>query len=180
MNNSFVYGFILGSCIGTTAAFIFAKHHYRKLAEKEINDIAKRSSNIRPDSTNVDPPAENVELPKEPIDDIIAAEAARESYSPTPELEPGVEDLRVITNEQFSSNLSYRSVSLYYWDDNVLADADDEKVDGLSNVCKLASEYFKDSDNWVMYIRNAPLGIDYEINRTDERFEDYGKDLSDE
>lgn len=79
----------------------------------------------------------------------------------------------IISPEEFGEADGYRTESLSYYSDHVLADEDDHKIDNVDTVVGLDSlAHFGEYEDDAVHVRNPRLKCDYEIILDPRRFVD--------
>lgn len=84
-----------------------------------------------------------------------------------------VEKPYVISPDDFAEMDDYNTETLYYYDDGVLTDTQDNVIDDVeSTVGKESLEHFGEYSDDCVYVRNDKRKTDYEILRDDREFYD--------
>lgn len=173
--------FSIGAICGAATSWRYAKKKYEEIAQEEIDSVKEVFSN-RPNVENsqkFEDSREKAALAKNKPDIVdYAALAKRQGYTDysntTVKEKPSKMDRPyVISPEEFGEFDEYESVSLVYYDDQVLADENDELVEDVEDTIGFDSlarfgEYEDDS----VFVRNDRLRCDYEILRDQRRYSD--------
>lgn len=167
--------FVAGATIGSAATWYYAKKHYEKIAQEEIDSVKETFSKKSEPKT-----AEHT-IRNEAEEKLSVAEYAKKlsqegyvNYSNAEMPEENTKDAVteipfVIPPEEFGNLESegYSKISLTYYADDVLADDDDELVEDVEGwVGEDATDHFGEYDDDVVYVRNHKLKIDFEILRS--------------
>lgn len=180
--------FVLGAAAGSTVAWKYAKEKYEQIAQEEIDSV-KESFSKREVETQDNEPKQtgNIRDKAEQAKDKpsvadYAAKLRKEGYTNysnpgtvIDDTEPNTEKKEdkdsmafdkpyTISPEEFGEMYDYEKISLIYYDDEVLADDDDELVDDIENVVgSEALTKFGEYEDDSVFVRNDRLKCDYEI-----------------
>lgn len=175
MNKAFpVLTFVLGAAVGSVAAWQFAKKKYERIAQEEIDSVKKVFS--RPKTSAeieaTDEPQPEPDCEPEASDKVsvreYAAKLREQGYTNYSDVEPKdpepCSEPYVISPDEFGEKDGYSTLSLMYYQDQVLADDDDNVIHNVDDIVGWDSltrfgEYEDDS----VFVRNERLKIDYEI-----------------
>ena len=155
--------FVMGVVTGSLVAYAYAKKKYEQIANEEIQSV-KEAFKQR---TRKDPPKkEKKEAPKE-------SETLKQKYGKQMEnlgyvdyYIPPEKDEKpyVISPEEFGDMDSYDTISLIYYDDDILTDDHNEVIENRDElVGKDFMKHFGEYEDDCVFIRNDEMKADYEI-----------------
>ena len=199
MNNSainLILGFAVGSTAGAVIAWKYAKETYEKRADEEISsmrDYYKKMvkgvqdgtvlpnmdvASLYPKQSKLPNIPTEVDMYKDFVNKLYGAQSASDSEESKPE-EKKEEKVTmnenkpyVIPPEEFGET-GYETRSLTYYDDDVLTDDEDNRIDDIEGtVGEDFADHFGEYEDDSVFIRNDELEIDYEILLTAKRFAD--------
>lgn len=187
----------VGAAIGSAATWMILKTKYKKELDEEVEAIKehyKKKVQVIEDAANTlhdiyrgTDNTDAVEPNKEPKEEnqTISGDRYRKvledhKYSHD---EPCYDDYAnehpyVITPDQFGNDTDeYDLISLNYYADKVLADDWNDPIEDIeATVGEESLNHFGEYEEDVVYVRNERLRVDYEILRSNLRFEDVIKD----
>ena len=190
--------FAAGIGIGSAATYFIVKDKIRKEYEEEyaqtrafytdkVNELEKAKNNVIP---NENPDAEVVEEidiqrngPKErrlvnpSLKDVAAQIITEEKYTAEPKKDVRKKlDLPYVISPDEFGDLDYECIDLTYYEDDILADDEDEIIDDvLETVGPEALDAFGREDGeeeFVVHVRNDARKCDYEITRDFRNYDD--------
>lgn len=97
----------------------------------------------------------------------------RKKYGPT-DPSPTDEDypMYIITPEEYAAKDSYEAITLYYYRNHILTDADDNVIENIDAIVgEDALNHIGDYEEDVIHVRNDDRETDYEIQYVGEEFE---------
>lgn len=168
--------FVMGAAVGSAVTWKLIKTKYEQIAQEEIDSVKERYSTRTP----VKPKKEKETAPEKDAPAIVkdndevtkyAKKLHELGYTDYSTSSDKTEDKSasgdrpyVITPESFGEFGDYRTESLYYYTDGVLADKDDEIFEDIEqNIGSDFASYFGEHEDDSVHIRNDRLKIDYEI-----------------
>lgn len=169
--------FIFGAAVGSAATWAYVKKKYEQFAQEEIDsvkevfskrekeDIKKAEFEKQTEKTNIIEYAEKVN------------ENGYTNYSRTENNKEVKETVKntgnrndkgyfayVITPDEFGEFDDYEKISLTYYDDQVLADENDDVIDDIEDTVGFESlTHFGEYEDDSVFVRNDKLECDYEI-----------------
>lgn len=168
--------FAAGAAIGSVVTWKLVKTKYEQIAQEEIESVREmysRTEKVETDDGDPDDePDEDTETRDEYEDIINGAGYTQYRTNETTEKEEEDEmiDPYVIIPEEFDEN-GYETVTLFYYEDGVLATTDDEVI---ANVDELIGEdsltHFGEYEEDSVFVRNDNLKTDFEILKDRRRF----------
>ncbi len=164
--------FVMGVVTGSLVAYTYAKKKYEQIANEEIQSV-KEAFKQR---TRKDPPKkEKKEAPKE-------SETLKQKYGKQMEnlgyadyYIPPEKDEKpyVISPEEFGEMDSYDTISLTYYDNDILTDDHNEVLENRDElVGKDFMKHFGEYEDDCVFIRNDEMKADYEILMEHRRYGD--------
>ena len=181
MNNTlskFLF-FTVGAAIGSAVTWKVLKTKYEQLTREEIESVKEAFSRRQSDEVVADESEVDDEEPDrtEEYKDIVEknnyssyAESRVEEKEDKEEEECDMNEPYVIPPDEFDEN-GYETLSLYYYEDGVVATTRDEVID---NVDELIGEdsltHFGEYEDDSVFVRNDAMRTDFEILRTGEKF----------
>lgn len=181
MKSNFIYfvTFAVGAAIGSAATWQYVKTKYEQIAQEEIDQVREYYSskkNSGKDVTidesmdkNVDEKdSEELEKYKEVVDKVNYS-----AYSQSENKEvKNMDRPYVISPQDFDEN-DYEVVTLYYFDDGYLTDADEILIDDIESMVTYdALTRFGEYEDDSVYVRDDEKEIDYEILRDNRNYAD--------
>lgn len=189
--------FVGGVAVGSIATFFVVKDRFQKICDQEIGetramyqDKIKKLEKEKANIVNEEPEAEvikDIDIPgpaekklavRNPdLKEIAASMIHEEGYSPEPvaAIRKKLDEPYVISPDEFG-DLDYECISLTYYEDNILADDDDEIIDDiLDTVGSDALDAFGREDGeeeFTVHVRNDARKCDYEICRDFRKYDD--------
>ncbi|GHV42413.1 hypothetical protein FACS189490_11320 [Clostridia bacterium] len=168
-----IFAFGVGAAIGALSAWKYAKRKYERIAQEEIDSVKDAFSKRDVAATN----AKEKPSIKEYTEKLREHEYT--NYSNTEhdeerEKKTAEEDKPyVISPDEFGENDEYESISLTYYDDQILADDNDDLIEDVEDIVGFESlgrfgEYEDDS----VFVRNDRLKCDYEILKDQRKYLD--------
>lgn len=164
--------FVLGVLTGSLITCTYAKNKYEQIADEEIQSVKeafKRRTRKEP------PKKEEKEAPKE-------SETLKQKYGKQMEnlgyadyyISPEKDEKPyVISPEEFGEMDSYDTISLTYYDDDILTDDHDEVIENRDElVGRNFTEHFGEYEDDCVFIRNDEMKADYEILMEHRRYGD--------
>lgn len=196
MNRYNVLAFVCGAAAGAVGAWYFAKKHYERIAQEEIDSVKEtfRAMTNRyqgpedKNEANQEPVIEHSSLDKPDITEYARklSEQGYTNYSNSHTNEDGVTVTKiehdpeattrkpyVIRPDQYGEFDDYDQISLMYYADDKLADDNDELVEGIEDVVGFEPlTHFGEFDDDSVFVRNDRLKVDYEILRSELTYEE--------
>lgn len=178
--------FVIGAGIGSVTTWLLIKKKYEQLTQEEIDSVKEVFLNRKPiidDSESIDDIQEPQKKAKDKPDIIEYTKKLKEegyiNYSnvvPENKKQEEVETMDkpyIIPPEEFGAFDDYETISLMYYEDQVLTDDDDKPVDEIEDIVGFDSltrfgEYEDDS----VFVRNDRLKCDYEILMDHRKYSD--------
>lgn len=171
--------FAVGAAIGSAATWQYVKTKYEQIAQEEIDQVReyynnkknsdKRSVTIEEvDKTIEEADSKEVEKYKEVVDKVNYS-----AYSQSENKEvKNMDRPYVISPQDFDEN-DYEVVTLYYFDDGYLTDADEILIDDIESMVTYdALTHFGEYEDDSVYVRDDEKEIDYEILRDNRNYAD--------
>ena len=174
LNDFFI--FAAGAAIGSLVTWKILKDRYERILDEieydEENDISEINPVEEDDEYDAIERARKLDL-KEYANQIRKQNYGQVEFDFEDEEVTDVDRPYVITPEEFGENDGYGIVSLYYYDDGVVADTNNELVDHVEDVVGLDfMNHYGEYEDDSVFIRNDRLKTDYEILRCLERYSD--------
>lgn len=178
--------FVIGAGIGSVTTWLLIKKKYEQLTQEEIDSVKEVFLNRKPiidDSESIDDIQEPQKKAKDKPDIIEYTKKLKEegyiNYSNVVPENKKQEELEtmdkpyIIPPEEFGAFDDYETISLMYYEDQVLTDDNDELVDEIEDIVGFDSltrfgEYEDDS----VFVRNDRLKCDYEILMDHRKYSD--------
>lgn len=167
-----VFAFALGAAAGTFVSWRILKAKYEKITEKEVQSVkdvyAKKYAEEQEEFDKaIDERWDEVE--KEVIKDEYSEKFQQLGYGSVTDGEGA--DMKkkktepyVITPEEFSELDDYETTTLFYYQDGVVADTNDEVVIDVAELIGLDSlDKFGEYEDDSVFVRNDNLKTDFEI-----------------
>ena len=186
--------FTVGAAIGSAVTWKLLKRKYEEIAREEIESVKQVFSEMykkekedtsgeeseddseedewleeTDEECDLNWDKESIETHKEYVNIANQYKGSQEST-----LREAIDSLTpyIIEPEEFDE-MGYETVSLYYYNDDILATEDGEVVDNIDSVVGLeAIDVFGEIDDYAVYVRNPRLRTDYEILRSAGNFEE--------
>lgn len=162
-----VFVFTVGAAIGSAVTWKLLKAKYEQLAQEEIESVKEAFSNM-PKYEGPENSEEEVafsDKDKEEYAELVG-EAGYVNYSDTTTTVKEIDDVEkpyVIAPDEFG-DCDYRTISLTYYEDKVLADDMDNIIDDVDDVVGLSSlDTFGQYEDDTVFVRNDRCRCDYEI-----------------
>lgn len=191
MNKINLAMFMAGASVGAIASWLFAKRHYEKITQEEIDSVKAVYAKRNPEA-NVEHNEEGLADNKHKADmaklkpDLVnyISKLQEEGYvNYTEHSQKNTEEKKdnsmldipyVISPDEYGENENYAQISLTYYDgDGVLADDKDEVVDDIDETIGTDfANHFGEYEEDSVFIRNDRLKCDYEILRDNRSFSD--------
>lgn len=183
--------FTVGAAIGSAVTYYFVKTKYEQIAQEEIDSVKAefaKSTYVGPQDSDEAKAIEQNDIPEEEetrpdgsIKEEYAGVVRKLGYHNYSDVEPvnvavpktDISAARVITPEEFGEE-GYKLVELTYWDDGVLTDTKNKRiqdVDGL--IGKDSLKRFGEYEPDALHVRNDEKKIDFEIMRDPKRYSDF-------
>lgn len=177
---TFIFGVLAGAAVGCAVTYKLLKDKYAKIAQEEIDSVkevfSKRASALE---NEVNKAHKMMELNKE--NDVVPGYSKvlqDEGYISTnmfeeePEDEEGEVGIVVISPDDFDG-LGYKTESLIYYADGVLAYETDEKIENYTELIgSRALNTFGEYENDTVFVRNHKNKTDYEICKDVRKYSD--------
>lgn len=175
MNNTLskVVIFAAGAAIGSAVTWKLLYNRYEQMREEDIESYKEaHSRRERREDSEGDIQEEDPAIARAEYEEIIK----ESGYATQSEIEEETDDVEkpyVISPDEFDEFDDYQTVSLTYYEDDVLTDDDNEIVDDIegtvgTDFARHFGEYEEDS----VHIRNDSRKCDYEILRDSRRYSD--------
>lgn len=183
MRNKLMYiaVFAAGVGVGAGVTWKVLKDKYAKLAQEEIESVKEVFKN---NFTKTDYPEEDEEESgySNKEDNMYKSTIGKYNYSTySEEKKPEVKEVKnedepyVISPNDFGELDDYECITLFYYNDGVLADDRDEIVDNANDmVGRDFAEHFGDYEDDSVFIRNDSRRCDYEILLDGRNFSEVG------
>lgn len=167
--------FVMGAAVGSAVTWKLIKTKYEQIAQEEIDSVKERYSKKEPVKPKKEKVAAPDEAPTIAKDNQEVARYAKQlhdlGYTDYTTKSDKSENTSVsgyrpyvITPESFGEFDDYRTESLYYYTDGVLADVDDDIFEDIDeHIGSDFASYFGEHEQDSVHIRNDKLKIDYEI-----------------
>lgn len=184
MNNTLskLLFFTAGAAIGSAVTWKVLKTKYEQLTREEIESVKEAFSRRQSDELIKEEPDPEDEEPDEAENtkeytDVIkennyvsCEERKSEEKYEEKEEECNMNEPYVIPPDEFDEN-GYETISLYYYEDGVVATTNDEVI---KNVDELIGEesltHFGEYEDDSVFVRNDAMRTDFEILRAGEKF----------
>ena len=190
--------FIFGAAVGSVATWQYIKKKYERITQEEIDSVKETFSKLEVKSKDNESEENNnvrtiVERAKDKPSVVEYAAKLRKqgyiNYSDTDSLsedsnvsEEEVDENMindkpyVISPDEFGEFYDYEKISLTYYADQVLADEDDELVEGIEETVGFESlNAFGEYEDDSVFVRNDRLKCDYEILLDQRKYSDVVK-----
>ncbi len=173
MNNTLskFVAFAAGAAIGSAVTWKLLYNMYEQRLEEEIDsykEARSRRERVKEDSEGVSD-EEDPAITRAEYEEIIK-ESGYATQSEIEEETDDVEEAYVISPDEFDEFDDYNTVSLTYYEDDVLTDEDGEIVEDIEGtVGKNFARHFGDYEEDAVHIRNDSRKCDYEILRDSRR-----------
>lgn len=171
MNKPFI--FLAGFGIGFTLGWAMLRKRYEELAKEEIDSVKQAF---------LDRQRKNEERDKEAETNLqyyakkVVKHTDYSQYSRNDEKKKGdVKNMKpyVISEDEFGENDEYEQLSLMYYSDGTITDENDLPISDveelIGNIDKI-SEYFNNSEEDSIFVRNDALKSDFEILRDEQPY----------
>ena len=168
--------FIFGAAIGSAATWMYTKKKYEQLAQEEINSVKEVFSKRA--NTAVKEAEFSKQQEKPDLNEYAAKvrENGYTNYSDTDSKAEYKKEIRkqnehnkgyfayIITPEEFGEFDDYEKISLTYYNDQILADENDEIIDDIDETVGIDSlTHFGEYEDDSVFVRNDERKCDYEI-----------------
>lgn len=158
--------FTAGAAIGSVVTWKYLKTKMEKLVQEEIASIREAFSNV-PEYEGPNDSEEEVQFTKEDKQNYnsLINKSGYVNYSNTNDCkeEDDVEKPYVIAPDEFG-DCDYRTFTLTYYKDEILADEADNIIDDVDDAVSLAAlETFGQYEDDTVFVRNDRRRCDYEI-----------------
>ena len=162
-----VFVFTVGAAIGSAVTWKLLKAKYEQLAQEEIESVKEAFSNMPKYEGPENSEEESVFSDKDKEEYAkLVGEAGYINYSDTTTTVKEIDDVEkpyVIAPDEFG-DCDYRTISLTYYEDKVLADDMDNIIDDVDDVVGLSSlDTFGQYEDDTVFVRNDRRRCDYEI-----------------
>ena len=179
--------FVIGAGIGSVATWLLIKKKYEQLTQEEIDSVKEVFLNRKPvidNSESIDVVPEKQKKPKDKPDITEYTKKLKEEgyiyYSnvvPENKKQEESENMDkpyILYPEEFGEYEDYETISLTYYEDQILADDDDELVDDdIEDIVGFNSlTHFGEYEDDSVFVRNDRLKCDYEILRDNRKYSD--------
>lgn len=167
--------FAVGAAVGSVVTWQYVKKKYEQIAQEEIDSVKAVFLKKGPDMEVVvsDAPqqAETRKVEEKPNISEYAAMLGKEGYTSYSGIGSGKEEQAsmkdkpyVISPEEFGEFEGYERISLTLYEDQVLADDNDELVEDVEDTIGFESlTHFGEYEDDSVFVRNDRLKCDYEI-----------------
>lgn len=162
-----VFVFTVGAAIGSAVTWKLLETKYEQLAQEEIESVKEAFSNM-PKYEGPAQSEEDVTFSKKDKEEYaeLVNETGYINYSDTITSVKEIDDVEkpyVIAPDEFG-DCDYRTISLTYYEDKVLADDMDNIIDDVDDVVGLSSlDTFGQYEDDTVFVRNDRRRCDYEI-----------------
>ena len=161
--------FIFGAAVGSAATWAYVKKKYERIAQEEIDSVKEVFSKKEKDDNSADACVKPTEDTKEYAE--IIHENEYINYSKKENTAAEKAEIRdksyfvyVITPEEFGEFDEYDKISLTYYDDDILADENDEIIEDIDETVGSDSlTHFGEYEDDSVFVRNDERKCDYEI-----------------
>lgn len=186
MNKGFIFttAFAFGAAAGSVVTWKLLKTKYEQLARAEIEEIRDYYANSNPSIDNTEEQTE--EEPSEPSTEesnerkktFMEYSSIASTYSGDKTDEGGDESVSrqepyVISPAEFGEIESYETATIIYYNDGVLADSDNNRIDDIESCIGYESlNHFGEYGDDSVYVRNDDAMTDYEVLLDDSNFAD--------
>lgn len=161
--------FVLGVVTGSLITCTYAKKKYEQIANEEIQSVKEAFKQRKTRNASSKKEALKEETLKQKYGKQMENLGYADYYiSPEKDEKP-----YVISPEDFGDNDSYDTISLTYYDNDILTDDHDEIIENVDElVGKDFMKHFGEYEDDCVYIRNDSYKSDYEILREHRRYGD--------
>ena len=190
MNKGFIFtiAFTLGAAAGSVVTWQLLKTKYEQLARDEIDEVrGYYASKNKPEEADVE------ETPVETTSEISAEAWAKKhntelrteysamasKYLPDDKTEEGGDkpmsrqEPYVISPAEFGEIENYETMTLIYYNDGILADSDNNRVDDIESCIGYESlNHFGEYEDDSVYVRNDDAMTDYEVLLDESNYAD--------
>ena len=181
--SSKVFIFALGAGIGSLVTWKIVKTKYEQIAQEEIDSVIEKFAPRKEKEEKEEVAVEN-NVPKQEekpdfygyadvVNDLGYTNYA--SNSTETEEVPKVKKPYVIPPEEFGykEDEGYETETLYYYEDKVLADEHDNRIEDVEGAVGYDSlTHFGEYEDDSVFVRNEQRKIDYEILLSERRYSD--------
>lgn len=173
--------FVSGAALGSFITWKVIKKKYEQRAQEEIDSVKEVYYRAAQEAINIlDEADEAQQLYEQGISeekpDIDAYKKQLEELQYGNLQTNDSEKPYVISPDDFGEFDEYRTVSLIYYSDAVLADELDEPIKDVDYVVGIDSlDHFGEYEDDYVYVRNDVLKCDYEIYLCEDKFSDLHK-----
>lgn len=170
--------FIIGAAAGSVVTWKLLKTKYEQLTQEEIDSVKEVFSRREDKEVTVSIEKDETDISEEYKE--TAGQIIREynkyssnSYKEQMEERKIVDKPYVISPSEFGEIHEYETISLTYYDDQVLTDEDDELVEDVENLVGFKSlTHFGEYEDDSVFVRNDALKCDYEILYDHRKYKD--------
>ena len=177
-NLSKVLIFVAGAAVGVACSWKYFKIKYERIAQEEIDQVVDQFSKrekeepVEEDISVDERIAENEVDEKEYHDELVNL-----GYTSYADIKRDMQDrgIYVLDDIRQFDEADYETVSWSYYNDNVLADENDDIVEDIDRSVGIESlKHFGaiEDEPDMVYVRNDKLKLDFEILRVDENYYD--------
>ncbi len=178
-----VMAFTIGAAVGSVVAWFYTKKVYEQIAQEEIDSVKAIFMNREPEDKTIEVKAADIrEREEKPGIAEYAARLQREGYtnysglSSDEKEEDVVSEPYVISPDSFGELDEYEQISLTFYEDQVLADENDEIVEDVEGTVGFESlTHFGEYEDDSVFVRNDRLKCDYEILMDERLYSDVVK-----
>lgn len=175
-----LFMFVMGAIAGSVATWQYVKRKYERIAQEEIDSVKekffKSEAKVCTKENNID----KLILKEKP--DLAECINKIKEYGygeiNTEEIElkedkMTVDKPYVISPDEFGEFDEYETISLTYYEDQILADDGDELIDDVEEVVGSESlKCFGEYEDDAVFVRNDRLKCDYEILLDHRKYSD--------
>lgn len=185
MKKSTIFAFLAGAAIGSVATWQFVKKKYELIAEDEIMSVKEyyRKKTVAPyegpetsDEADSSPDV-TPKVHEKPDIMEYAAKLRTEGYTDysgqkTEEKKVSPDERPyVITPDEFGEYDDYEKITLFFYEDQILADDNDVAIRNVDEIVGIDSlTHFGEYDDDAVYVRDDRKKLDYEILRSLRRY----------
>lgn len=180
----YILTFVTGAGVGVAVTYKLVKDKEERRAQDEINEMKKHIESIKAQQAKINMEKDYTDIVKEYKPDKKSSDEPvdyTDFYDPDAAEEIVIEDASPVENpeifaipvEEFDSDETFDKRTLTLYSDGVLADDQDKVVNNIDELIgEEMFEYFKNGKSQEEYIRNEILGMDYELLKVSESYED--------
>lgn len=180
MNKGFIFtfAFAFGAAAGSAVTWKLLKTKYEQLAREEVNEVReyyanKASADNTCDAGDTDESSTQEDESETPVEENVRTEysAIASMYSNNDEKkeEGGDKPMSrtepyVISPAEFGEMENYEVITLIYYNDGVLADRDNNRIEDIESCIGYDSlNHFGEYEDDAVYVRNDDAMTDYEV-----------------